>query len=342
MHILILGASYGSLLSTKLLMAGHNVDLVCRPPTASLINKSGTFVEIRLKGETKHTVFSSTNLQGKVRGITPDEVIDLSPYALIVLAMQESQYSTPPLRSLMSRIATSTKPCLSLMNMPPLPYLQGITSLADINLDSCYHDPSLWREFPPNLISLCSPDPQAYRLPNKPLNFLSVTLPTNFKSAPFFSANHNAILKQLSTDIESLAVPVKLRLSNSRFTPFAKWSMLICGNYRCLSNDNIRPISEAVHSDLSTSAKIYDEISQLVCHLGATEKDIVPFEKYAKAAQTLHQPSSVARAIANGSPQVERVDLLIQTIARTFSINLPWLEEIVDIIDHRLSLNTDS
>ena len=28
--ILILGASYGSLLATKLLMAGHNVTLVCR------------------------------------------------------------------------------------------------------------------------------------------------------------------------------------------------------------------------------------------------------------------------------------------------------------------------
>ena len=29
MKILILGASYGSLLSTKLLMAGHDVTLVC-------------------------------------------------------------------------------------------------------------------------------------------------------------------------------------------------------------------------------------------------------------------------------------------------------------------------
>ena len=34
--ILILGASYGSLLATKLLMAGHNVTLVCRKNTAEL------------------------------------------------------------------------------------------------------------------------------------------------------------------------------------------------------------------------------------------------------------------------------------------------------------------
>jgi hypothetical protein len=33
-NVLILGASYGSLLGTKLLMAGHRVTLVCtrRPP----------------------------------------------------------------------------------------------------------------------------------------------------------------------------------------------------------------------------------------------------------------------------------------------------------------------
>ena len=33
-NVLILGASYGSLLGTKLLMAGHNVTLVCRAKTA--------------------------------------------------------------------------------------------------------------------------------------------------------------------------------------------------------------------------------------------------------------------------------------------------------------------
>ena len=40
--ILVLGASYGSLLGTKLLMAGHDVTLVCRPETAALINAEGT------------------------------------------------------------------------------------------------------------------------------------------------------------------------------------------------------------------------------------------------------------------------------------------------------------
>lgn len=37
--ILILGASYGSLLATKLVMAGHHVTLVCLPHEADLINR---------------------------------------------------------------------------------------------------------------------------------------------------------------------------------------------------------------------------------------------------------------------------------------------------------------
>jgi ketopantoate reductase len=49
--ILILGASYGSLLGTKLLMAGHRVTLVCTAPTAELINRDGTEVRIKLVEE---------------------------------------------------------------------------------------------------------------------------------------------------------------------------------------------------------------------------------------------------------------------------------------------------
>jgi len=56
-NILILGASYGSLLGTKLLMAGHNVTLVCRAQTADLINAEGTEVRIKLKGEDAHRAF---------------------------------------------------------------------------------------------------------------------------------------------------------------------------------------------------------------------------------------------------------------------------------------------
>ena len=61
-NILILGASYGSLLATKLLMAGHNVTLVCRKNTAELINRDGTEVRIKLRDEATHRAIFSRDL----------------------------------------------------------------------------------------------------------------------------------------------------------------------------------------------------------------------------------------------------------------------------------------
>ena len=65
-NILILGASYGSLLGTKLLMAGHNVTLVCRKKTAELINRDGTEVRIKLRDEAVHRAIFSRDLPGKL------------------------------------------------------------------------------------------------------------------------------------------------------------------------------------------------------------------------------------------------------------------------------------
>jgi hypothetical protein len=48
--ILVLGATYGSLLSTKLLLAGHDVTLVCLPEEAELINREGTLVRMPVRG----------------------------------------------------------------------------------------------------------------------------------------------------------------------------------------------------------------------------------------------------------------------------------------------------
>ena len=39
--ILIMGASYGSLLASKILFGGHSVHLVCLPAEADLINAEG-------------------------------------------------------------------------------------------------------------------------------------------------------------------------------------------------------------------------------------------------------------------------------------------------------------
>ncbi len=49
-QILILGASYGSLLATKLILAGHDVTLVCLPAEAELINRDGAVVRMPVRG----------------------------------------------------------------------------------------------------------------------------------------------------------------------------------------------------------------------------------------------------------------------------------------------------
>ena len=48
-NILIMGASYGSLLASKLLFSGHQVKLVCLPAEADLINAEGFRVRMPIK-----------------------------------------------------------------------------------------------------------------------------------------------------------------------------------------------------------------------------------------------------------------------------------------------------
>src|SRR5204862_499767 len=177
-NVLILGASYGSLFGTKLLMAGHRVALVCTKPTAELINREGTVVRFPIKGLEGLLDISSKRLPGSLSATTPDEV-NPGEFDLIVLGMQEAQYGSPGVRELMGRIAKSRKPCLAIMNMPPLPYLKRIPGLSTETLEGCYADPAVWAGFDPALTTLASPDPQAFRPPDQPKNVLQLGLPTN-------------------------------------------------------------------------------------------------------------------------------------------------------------------
>jgi hypothetical protein len=338
--ILILGASYGSLLATKLLMAGHNVTLVCRQKTAELINRDGTEVRIKLRDEAMHRAIFSRDLPGKLDATSPEHV-DLSRYDLVGLAMQEPQYTNHTIRVLMIKIAEANLPCLSIMNMPPLPYLRRIPALADMKLDEAYTNAQVWDRFKPGLMSLCSPDPQAFRPPEEAPNVLHVGLPTNFKAATFADEAHNRLLRELEADIATATldgkdVPVKLKVFDSLFVPLAKWSMLLTGNYRCITLHEPRSIRDAVHEDLKLSQSIYDHVDAVARRLGADPKDQVPFEKYAKAAESLLKPSSAARAVAAGAPFIERVDLLVKLISHQLRMPNPEIDRTVEIVDRKL------
>jgi hypothetical protein len=346
-NILILGASYGSLFGTKLLMAGHGVSLVCTRDTADLINREGTVVRFPVKGRESLLDIVSKQLPGTLTATTP-EGVDPGAFDLVVLGMQEAQYGSPGVRELMGRVARAGVPCLAIMNMPPLPYLQRIPGIATETLAPCYAARGVWEGFDPGLTTLASPDPQAFRPPDRPKNVLQVGLPTNFKAARFTAEGPTALLHRLEADIESarfdpgggpLAVPVKLKVHESLFVPLAKWPMLLAGNYRCIRPDKMISIHEAVHADLGKSREIYEWVWQVCKRLGAEDADGVPFEKYAQAAEGLGNPSSAARALFGGAEQIERVDCLIRRIARQQGFQSDALDEIVALVDERLEKN---
>ena len=346
-NVLILGASYGSLFGTKLLLAGHSVTLVCTPPTAELINREGTLVRFPIRGRDNLVEIHSSTLTGQLSASAP-EGVEPREFDLVVLGMQESQYSSEGVREMMARIAAAHLPSLAIMNMPPLPYLARIPGLETDELQGCFVEPSVWDGFDPGLVSLASPDPQAFRPPEEPKNVLQVGLPTNFKAAHFENEEHTQILRDLQADIEAslydpgdgaTEIPVKLKVHDSIFVPLAKWPMLLAGNYRCVQHDGMISIQEAVHGDIEMAKDAYGWAGQLCTNLGAAETDLVPFEKYARAAEGLAKPSSAARALFSGAKYIERVDCLIQRIANQQGLQSDIVDNIVDLVDERLGKN---
>jgi len=78
-NILILGASYGSLLASKILFGGHSVKLVCLPAEANLINSEGFRVRIPVRGprrtdRTRFPQIAGQSVRGRRDGGRPGRV----------------------------------------------------------------------------------------------------------------------------------------------------------------------------------------------------------------------------------------------------------------------------
>ena len=173
-------------------------------------------------------------------------------------------------------------------------------------------------------------------------------MPTNFKAARFAADPPTAILHQMQAEIEAIRydpgdgaidLPVKLKVHDSIFVPLAKWAMLLTGNYRCVTPDAAIDIRDAVHRDLAASRSVYDWVRALSIRIGASPDDLVPFEKYAAAALDLVRPSSAARALFAGAPNIERTDRLVQTIGAQFGMRHAIVDQTVALVDARLARN---
>jgi hypothetical protein len=346
-NVLILGASYGSLLATKLLFGGHKITMVCLPNEVEAFNTEGARVRLPIRGRKEPIELDSRKLPGSLKAAGTADV-QPSDYDLVALAMQEPQYRSPGVRELLDAVARSRVPCMSIMNMPPLPYLKRIPGLNTDGLKPAFTDASVWDNFEPGLLTLCSPDPQAIRPPGEKINVLQVTLPTNFKVARFDSDKYTGMLRQMEADVDAarynpgdgaIELPVKLRVHDSIFVPLAKWAMLLTGNYRCVTKDGAIDIKDAVHRDIATSRAVYNWVCGLCEKLGASPNDLVPFEKYAAAANDLVRPSSAARALNNGVPNIERTDRLVQLIAAQYGMRNAIVDQTVAQVDERLAAN---
>src|SRR5215470_12750441 len=329
-NVLTFGAAYGSLLATKLLFGGHKITMVCLPAEIEAFNTEGARVRLPIRGRKEPIELDSRKLSGSLKAAGPGEV-NQRDYDLVALAMQEPQYRSPGVRELLDEVAKAKVPCMSIMNFPPMPYLKRIPHLVTDPLKPSFTDAGVWDDFDPGLVTLCSPDPQAIRPPGEKINVLQVTLPTNFKVARFAAEAPTAILRQMQADTEAVRydpgdgaidLPVKLKVHDSIFVPLAKWAMLLTGNYRCVTPERAIDIKDAVHSDL-----------------GASPNDLVPFEKYAAAANDLVRPSSAARALFNGATNIERTDRLVQTIAAQYGMRNPIVDQTVTTVDARLAVN---
>jgi hypothetical protein len=175
-----------------------------------------------------------------------------------------------------------------------------------------------------------------------------VTLATNFKVAPFGNSQQQDMLEQLARDIDrsridmygtSCTPRVRLCPHPSRLVPLAKWPMLITGNFRCMTGGDPRSIGEAVCRSESESRELYDWVLQVCLAVGVEDSTLVPFDRYLAAAAGLSLPSSLARGLHAGATAVERVDILIQTLAASHHMAHPALDRIVADVNARLERN---
>src|SRR5690349_19894958 len=120
---MIMGASYGSLLASKVLFGGHSVHLICLPAESDLINAEGFRVLMPIRGRKDPVEIDSRKLPGKVTASGID-CANPADYDLIELAMQEPQYCSPGVRELLDKVAKSRVPCMSIMKLPPLAYMR--------------------------------------------------------------------------------------------------------------------------------------------------------------------------------------------------------------------------
>ena len=138
-NILLMGASYGSLLASKLLFGGHSIHLVCLPAEAELINAEGFKVTLPVRGRKEPVLLESRKLPGKVTA-GPATGVDPSKFVSSACACRSRNIAPTACANCWMRWA-SRSAVMSIMNMPPLAYIKRIPGLDYKALEAAYTDP---------------------------------------------------------------------------------------------------------------------------------------------------------------------------------------------------------
>lgn len=347
LNVLVIGASYGSLIAAKVAMAGHFVTVVGFDHEVTQIADRGMSVELpfRNDGTTKAFQFNAQigrAMQSDIWGLLVPATVAAEDYDIAFLAVQEPQANAAELSGLFDSISAAKLPFVSVLNMAPLSFIARLPGFDPNQFTDLYHSPDVWRKLWSTPQTLASPDAQAMKPDPTDPTRLKVTLATNIKCAPFAEKPAQRILQRLADDIagttlpDGRSVPVKILATPHLTMPLVKLPMLACGNYRSILSQRIRPICEAVWDDPTESRAIYDFAVDVLTANDVPEDIIVPFDRYADAAHGLTLPSSAARAIHAGATKIERADLLLQRLALRKGLSSPGLDQVIATVNQRL------
>ena len=227
--------------------------------------------------------------------------------------MQEPQYRSPGVRELLDAVAKSRVPCMSIMNMPPLPYIKRIPGLDYDALEAGLHrsDASGTTSIPTCLRSTAPTRRRSVRRTGRPTCCWSRCRPTS-KCAQFDNDKDTAIVRQLEKDDRCRALRRTGR--QDRTAGEAEGLRFDLRAARQVGDAARRQLSLHHHGRhahrarggafQSRRGRGRSTISSfdLCVKLGASPNDLVPFEKYAAAAQSLTRPASAARALKTARP----------------------------------------
>ncbi|MDN5870513.1 MAG: hypothetical protein L0H73_07335 [Nitrococcus sp.] len=110
-------------------------------------------------------------------------------------------------RVLLAAIAAAKLPCLSIMNVPPLPFLERIDGIDITGCRSGYADAGAWDPLDSALVTHCSADAQVARVAGGTRNTIRVCLPTNSRAGRFASDAATAMLRCIGTSIDDARLP---------------------------------------------------------------------------------------------------------------------------------------